>query len=62
MPGHYDTPRVKVKASVALVFKGIPEKNTANRTGGEFMRTGSICVGETQAPKHPKMLVVGMMS
>jgi hypothetical protein len=50
---------VAIKAYIALVVRGVAEKNTKRRAGGEFMWGGGGKVGIASAPKNSQVLVGG---
>jgi hypothetical protein len=47
----------KVKATVPLVIRGVPEENTESRTGCQLVRSSGSGVGVTRTPEDSKVIV-----
>jgi hypothetical protein len=47
----------KVKASVPLVIRGVPEEDTESGAGVELVRRSGSGVGVTHTPKDAKVIV-----
>jgi len=52
-----DSTRGKIVASVPLVIRGVPKKDTESRTGSQLVRSGSSGVLVTRIPKDTKVIV-----
>jgi hypothetical protein len=52
-----DPSRGKVKATVTLVIRGVPEKDTESQTGCQFVGSGGCGVRVTRTPKDAKVII-----
>jgi hypothetical protein len=52
-----DPTRGEVKAAVALVVRGVPEKHTEGGTGGELVRSSGSGVRVASTPEDTKVVI-----